>query len=178
MAGRKHLLISAFALTVVTAFVFAEEAQNSPAPGTSKPVIKRGEKKKGPNSPEFENVLRAIDALTPEQRRRFQDNFARWINLPTEEKRVLRDRDQLRRKRMRQEIDRAIRDTGLQLTPEQRTLFTKRYAEERRKVEEQLRREMQEKRQPRVRGIVEKLKEEFSKPEPATPTASPAVSAP
>lgn len=172
MARRKYLLSSALAFAVAASSLFGQESQSTPAPTSPKPWAKRGGKNAAPNSPEFENVQRAIDALTPEQRRRFQENFALWVNLSPEDKRALRDRDELRRKRMRQEIDKTIRDSDLQLDSAQREQFAKRYAEERRKLEEQLRREMQEKRQPRLREIIGKLKEEFSQPQPATPAAA------
>src|SRR4051812_29260972 len=57
------------------------------------------------DSPEFENVRKAIEALTPEQRKRFQENFARWATLSPEEKRALRDQNELRRKRIKDEVD-------------------------------------------------------------------------
>ncbi|MHA3775082.1 hypothetical protein ACXR0O_26470 [Verrucomicrobiota bacterium sgz303538] len=125
-------------------------------------------------------MRRAIDELTPEQRRRFQENFARWINLSPEEKRLLRDRDEMRRKRIGQEIEQAIQQSGLQLNGEQREQFAKRYAEERRKVEEQLRREMDEKRQPRLKEIVGKLTTEFSQVPAtvATPSSTTTVATP
>ncbi len=172
MAGRKHLLIFTLALATASTALFAADQQEVPAPGP-KHGGKRAGKNAGPNSPEFENVRRAIDALTPEQRRRFQENFAKWINLSPEEKRALRDRDEQRRKRVRLEVDKAIKEAGLQLDAERREQFAKRYAEERRKLEEQLRRETQEKRQPRLREIVGKLKEEFSNPEPPSSPAAP-----
>jgi hypothetical protein len=157
MVGRKHLLICALALATST----APMAGQDPTPA-AKHGGKRFGKKADQNSPEFDNVRRAIDALTPEQRRRFQENFVRWSNLSAEDKRALRDQDEVRRKRVRQEVEKAIEEAGLQLDEERHEQFAKRYAEERRKVEEQLRRETQEKRQPRLREIVGKLKEEFS----------------
>jgi hypothetical protein len=65
---------------------------------------------------------------------------------------------------MLEEIDVAIKETGLNLDKERRTQFAKRYAEERRKLEEQLRRETEEKRRPLVKEIVGRLKTEFSAP--------------
>ena len=62
----------------------------------------------------------------------------------------------------------SIRDTGLTLEGERRAQFTKRYAEERRKLEEQLRKELEEKRQPLLKELVARLKGEFSA-EPPTP---------
>ena len=63
-------------------------------------------------SPEFENVRKALDALTPEQRKRFQENFWRWANLPPEEKKALRDREEVRKKFMEQEVQAAIQEAG------------------------------------------------------------------
>ena len=121
----------------------------------------------GPLAPEFGNVRRALEALTPEQRQRFVENLKRWANLPPEEKKALADRDGFRRKRMAEEIDRAVAETGLNLEGERRALFAKRYDEERRKVEEQLRKELEEKRQPLIKDIVAQLKAEFSAEPPA-----------
>ena len=107
-----------------------------------------------------------MEALTPEQRQRFVDNFKRWANLPPEERTALAEREGLRRKKMEEEIDRAINDAGLQLDADRRLKFARRYIEQRRKLEEQLRSEMEAKRQPLLQELVEKLKAEF-----ATPTA-------
>ena len=122
----------------------------------------------GPLAPEFGNVRRALEALTPEQRQRFVENLKRWSNLAPEEKKALADRDGVRRKKMADEIEAAISDAGLTLEGERRVLFAKRYAEERRKVEEQLRRELEEKRGPLLKELQSRLKAEFSA-EPTTP---------
>ncbi len=118
----------------------------------------------GAMSPEFENVRKAIEALTPEQRQRFQENFQRWANLSPEKKEALREREEFRKKRMTEEIDAAISEAVLTLDSNRRELFVKRYGEERRKIEEQLRKEMDEKRKPLITEIVAKLKTEFSAP--------------
>jgi hypothetical protein len=112
-------------------------------------------------SPEMQNVRRAIEALSPEQRKRFEENFSKWANLPPEEKKSLRHRDEIRRKRMEEEIDEAVRKSGLTLNEAQKEQFAQRYAEERRKLEEELRKEMDEKRQPRLDAIVGQLAKEF-----------------
>jgi hypothetical protein len=128
-----------------------------------------------PDSPSFENVRKALEALTPEQRKRFQENFWRWSNLTAEEKKALADREAVRKRKIAEDIDAAIKETGLDLDPARRELFTKRYGEERRKIEEQLRKEMEEKRKPLVKEIVAKLKAEFSAgaTEPAIAPATP-----
>lgn len=175
MAGRRlHVLMLCAVLAATPVFAQTPAAQES---GTEKPAEPKrnswfGGRKKADraaaNSPEFDNVRKAIEALTPEQQKRFRQNFERWVNLPPEEKRALRDRDELRRKRMTEEIESAIGQAGLQLEGERRVKFAKRYAEERRRLEEQLRREMDEKRKPLVQEIIGKLKTEFSESVPAT----------
>jgi hypothetical protein len=139
-------------------------------PGNLPKAAKLG---KGVESPAFDNVRKALDALTPEQRKRFQENFLRWANLSPEEKKLLRDREEVRKKIVAQEIDFAIKETGLELDPERRELFAKRYGEERRKIEEQLRKESAEKRKPMVKEMVARLKQEFATPAQLPATAQP-----
>jgi len=115
-----------------------------------------------PGRPEFENVRRAMESLTPEQRQRFKENLVRWMNLPPDEKRALRDREEQRREKVAVEIDAAVKESGLILTPLQREQFARRYSEERLHVEQRLRQEMEEKRKPLVRDIIARLKNEFS----------------
>jgi Protein of unknown function (DUF3106) len=128
---------------------------------------------KAVESPAFDNVRKALDALTPAQRKRFQENFMRWSNLSPEEKKALRDREELRKTLVAQEVDLALKDSGLELDPEHREQFTKRYGEERRKIEEQLRKEAAEKRKPLVREMIARLRQEFSTPAPLPATAQP-----
>lgn len=118
-------------------------------------------------APEFGNVRRALEALAPEQRQRFVENLKRWSNLPPEEKKALADRDGFRRKKMTEDIDAAIRNAGVELEGERRALFAKRYVEERRKLEEQLRKELEEKREPMLKELTARLKAEFSANAPA-----------
>ncbi|MEP6671869.1 MAG: DUF3106 domain-containing protein [Chthoniobacter sp.] len=134
----------------------------------------------GPKGPAYENVRKALDALTPEQRKRFQENFMRWANLSPEEKKALRDREEVRKKMVEQESEAAIQESGLQLDGERREQFIKRYSEGRRLIEEQLRKEMNEKRKPLVHELVGRLRNEFGSEAPLTvapQTASPTPTA-
>lgn len=140
----------------------AQEAGQQSSQGEKGGKTEHRPEKKRKMSPEMQNVRRAIEALSPEQRKRFEENFHKWANLPPDEKKALRDREELRRKRMAEEIQDALAKTGLTLSEEQKAQFARRYAEERRKLEEELRREMNEKRQPRLENIVGQLKKEFS----------------
>ncbi len=114
----------------------------------------------------MENVRKAIEGLSPEQRKRFGENLMRWSNLSPEEKKALREREAVRQKYMEQEVAAAITASGLRLEGERRVQFVKRFSEERRKIEEQLRQEMMEKRKPMVRELIGKLKAEFSDSKP------------
>jgi hypothetical protein len=172
MAGQTRLLILA-CCAAATAF---GQTPATPTPATpSSPLPKRpgvwlpGAHRPAAEalSPEFADVRKAIDALTPEQRQRFVENFKRWANLSPEERKALADRESFRRKKMAEDIDSALNEAGLQLDGERRAQFAKRYGEERRKIEEQLRRDIEEKRRPLLKEIVAKLKTEFSTSEPA-----------
>jgi hypothetical protein len=134
-----------------------------PAPAEERPK-KAPKLAKAVENPVFDDVRKALDALTPQQRKRFQENFIRWSNLSPEEKKALRDKEELRRTLVAQEVDAALKDSGMDLDPERREQFARRYAEERRKIEEQLRKESAEKRKPLVREMVARLKQEFAAP--------------
>jgi hypothetical protein len=172
------------------ALVSPARAQTPPdataPPGATTPPAAPDERQQKPpklakavESPAFDNVRKALDALTPAQRKRFQENFIRWSNLAPEEKKSLRDREEARKKVVAQEVDTVLKDFGLDLDSERRELFAKRYSEERRKIEEQLRKEAAEKRKPLVRDMVARLRQEFAAPGPlATPTPLPATAQP
>jgi len=177
MAGQvRTVLLSALMLAATVA---SGLAQATPGPATTPKEFRRpgffnGHPPGGPDAAAYENVRKAIEALTPEQRKRFQENFMRWANLSPEEKKALRDREEVRKKFIEQEVEAAIQESGLQLDGERREQFARRYGEERRKIEEQMRAEMAEKRKPLVREMIARLKTEFANgAAPATPAAAP-----
>ena len=165
MAGHIRLLIAASACCAFAGAL--AQAPTPPAKDGAPQLGKRGHKREHDHSPEMENVRKAIEALTPEQRQRFSENLLRWSQMPPEEKKSLRDREEVRKKSMTQELDTAIAESGLQLDGDRREQFMKRYGEERRKIEEQLRKEMSEKRKPLLRELIARLKAEFSSPAPS-----------
>ena len=153
MARQFGALIFAALALVPTAF--PEDSPPNGKPSSPMPSARRQGAELGP-------IRRAFEALSPEQRQRFIENLKRWSSIPPEEKKALVDREGLRRKKIAEEIEHAISDSGLTLVGERRAAFEKRYAEERRKVEEQLRKELEEKRKPLVKDMVARLKAEFS----------------
>ena len=89
--------------------------------------------------------------------------------MPAEERELLRDRDLFRREKIAQEIQDAISKSGLRLNDDQREVYALRYTQERRKIEEALHKEMDEKRQSMVGDMMTRLKVEFA----VTPTPKP-----
>ena len=176
MAGEMRLFLTAIAL--LAAVLPTSPAQTPPEAPTSPPPKRpgwfgggHGEMRRpeggGPDAEKFENVRKAIEALTPEQRKRFQENFQRWSNLSPEEKKSLADREIFRRKKIAEDINAALKEADLELDAGRRELFARRYGEERHRIEEQLRKELDDKRQPLLREVIAKLKAEFSAPAPA-----------
>src|SRR5204862_403556 len=78
---------------------------------------------------------------------RLRSNAERWLRMPPEEQRVLRDREMMRRQRIQREADAALQQSGLQLEAEKREAYERRYLHERRGVEQTLRQDMEARRQ-------------------------------
>lgn len=182
MAGEVRLgLAVALALAATLNSISAQTPTPDPAPTPKK----EGKAAAGwlaghpgdasPKGPAYENVRKALDALTPEQRKKFQENFWRWANLSPEEKKALRDREDIRKKAIEQETEAALQQAGLtSLEGERREQFIKRYSEGRRAIEEQLRKEMAEKRKPMVHDLISRLSNEFAN-DPAAASSSQAI---
>lgn len=192
MAGKLTLLRTLGLLAAITVSqAMAEPPRGTPpsSPPPKRPWFGGGDRDRDhdrdhrrpsgtPGTPEdvekFNSVRKAIEALTPEQRQRFQENFLRWSNLSPEEKNALADRMTFRRNKIVEDIDAALKESGLDLDGAQRERFAKRYGEERHLIEEQLRKDMDEKRRPLLREVIAKLKQEFAHGGPsATPVEKP-----
>ncbi len=104
---------------------------------------------------------------------KFLQNLHRWQTLSPEEREALRRQQRINQEQREKSANEAYQKSGLHLNEEQRQLFRKHYFQERRKLEEQLAREIQEKRQAGNVVIVEQLKKEFSSP-PVASSPSPA----
>jgi hypothetical protein len=99
--------------------------------------------------------------MSPQQRQQLQMNAERWQQMDAEERRTFRDQQAWRQMRLKREAEAAMRDSGLQLEAERRAAFEKRYIEERRRIDQELRRELREKRQRELAPVVERLKKEM-----------------
>jgi hypothetical protein len=116
--------------------------------------------------------------MSPEDRMRLQSNAERWLRLPPEEQRVLREREMMRRQRIQREADAALKQSGLQLEAEKREAYQRRYLQERRRVEQQLRQDMEDRRQRELAPVLERLNREFQEPQKSGATSPAASTAP
>ena len=108
-----------------------------------------------------ERAMRELQKLSPEKRADLWKAVWTVLNLPPEKRQMLLGMDEERRKVAREEIERVISDNGLQLDEARKKAFVTRYFEERRAIEEALRKESEEKRRQLLGAMREKLKQEF-----------------
>jgi hypothetical protein len=112
-------------------------------------------------------------ALPPEDRQVFRQNAERWMQMSPEERKLMRERDKAYRARIKNEVDTTLRNSGLRLEGEKREQFERRYLQERRRIEQLLRNEIEAKRQQELPALQERLKKEFQEPA-VTSTSTPA----
>jgi hypothetical protein len=149
-------------------------AVGSSAPGAPKPD--QGNKPGGPRKDwgfpggpvDAEKAREAFKNMSPEERERWMRRFRDWADMPPERKKSLADREEFFKRKMREDVEAAQKELGFELNEDQKKLFSERYVEERRKVEEELRREMEASRGPKVKALIEKLRQEFAA-QPAKP---------
>jgi len=115
--------------------------------------------------------------VAPDDPQRFKRNADRWMQMNPEERKIMRDRENLRRDRLKHEAEAAVRNSGLNLDAEKRELFQSRYIQERTKIEHTMRQELEAKRRQEVPALVARLKKEFQQQQsnPVT-TPTPAAS--
>ena len=125
---------------------------------------------------DFRPMRERMSELSPEDRQRFEKNAQRWMHMSPEERSMLREHENIRQERVRREAGDALRDSGLTLDAAKREQFQVRYMQERRKVEQALHKEIEEKRQEQLAPMIARLKKEFESQQTspaATATASP-----
>ncbi len=123
-----------------------------------------------------EEAGRRLQQMTPEERQKLLENTQKWKSMSKEERQAIRLQAKLRRERMEKSVDDLAKKNGWTLSPERRQELLERFAEERRNIEEILRKEMDEKRRPMIKEMIEKLKMEFSPGAASSPTATPTAS--
>jgi hypothetical protein len=111
-------------------------------------------------------------AMPPEARQNFRRNAERWMRMSPEERNVMRQRENLRRETIKRETDAALRQSGLSLNPQERAQFESRYIQERRKVEQTLRQQIETERQKELPALIQQLKREFQIDQPPRNSAT------
>jgi hypothetical protein len=127
--------------------------------------------------PSGQSVRERWLAMPPDARQNFRRNADLWMQMTPEQRNLMRQRENMRRQIITREADAAVRDSGLQLNPQERARFESRYIQERRKVEQSLRQQIQTERQKEIPALIQQLRKEFQIDEPGkSPVTKPAVS--
>jgi Spy/CpxP family protein refolding chaperone len=104
----------------------------------------------------------ALQKLTPEQREQIWRAVLAVLNLPEEKRLDLIGKEEERRKKIREQIDQAIKDIGVPIRDDQRRAFFRKFFEGRRAIEEQLRKENDERRKVLLAELYDRLQKEFN----------------
>ncbi len=116
-------------------------------------------------------------AMPPDARQNFRRNADLWMQMTPEQRNLMRQRENVRRQIITRDADAAVRDSGLQLNPQERARFESRYIQERRKVEQSLRQQIETERQKEIPALIQQLRKEFQIDEPGkSPVTKPAAS--
>ena len=113
--------------------------------------------------------------MPPDARQNFQRNAQLWMQMSPEQRNLMRQRENMRRQMITRDADAAVRDSGLQLNPQDRARFESRYVQERRKVEQTLRQQIDSERQKEIPALIQQLRKEFQL-EPGKSAGKPAAS--
>ncbi len=128
-------------------------------------------------APSGQSIKERWLAMPPDARQNFRRNADLWMQMTPEQRNVMRQRENMRRQIITREADAAVRDSGLQLNPQERARFESRYIQERRKVEQSLRQQIQTERQKEIPSLIQQLRKEFQIDEPGkSPVTKPAAS--
>ena len=122
--------------------------------------------------PSGQSVRERWLAMPPDARQNFQRNAQLWMQMTPEQRNLMRQRENMRRQIMTRDADAAVRDSGLQLNPQERARFESRYIQERRKVEQSLRQQIETERQKEIPALIQQLRKEFQLDEPGKGPAS------
>jgi len=115
-------------------------------------------------------------SLPADARQDFRRNAERWMRMGPEERKILRERENLRQAQIKRETDAALRDSGLRLDQEKRSQFESRYMQERRRIERGLRDQIETERQKEIPALIQQLRKEFQLQPNDSATTKPAES--
>lgn len=103
--------------------------------------------------------------LSANRQATFQRNLPRWQAMSPGEQEFLRHRYEQRRDLRRVQAERAMSESGLRLDDDGRVRYVHRYSQERRRLERDLRRQVDAERSRRLPEVHERLRREFN-PDP------------
>src|SRR5437867_6643660 len=147
------------------------------APHEPPPSQPHGPPSGQPRGPSGQSVRERWLAMPPDARQNFRRNAELWMQMTPEQRNLMRQRENMRRQIMTREADTAVRDSGLQLSPQERAQFESRYIQERRKVEQGLQQQIEAERQKEIPALIQQLKKEFQIDQPGkSPVAKPPAS--
>lgn len=176
--ARHHFLLTLSALLCCGVVAFAQEPSDGPpvAPPPGERPPPPPDDIRADNKLEDHNVQgkgpsrkwrKRLEELSPEDREKVREKMRRWEKMPEDQKAHVRFVQSELEKRARKAIDEALQNSGLQLNDTERVKFSEIYRAERRKIEEELRAEMDRKRQERLpdlqKTVVERYKRETAK---------------
>jgi hypothetical protein len=126
--------------------------------------------------PPGKSVRERLFSLPPADQQVFRRNAERWMQMSPGERQIMRQRESLRRERIKRETEAALHDSGLLLDQQKRDLFESRYMQERRRMEQTLRHQVEAERQQQLPALIQQLKKEFQSQPDGRATAKPAGS--
>jgi len=165
-------MVRFFAALILAGFAVSESQAQVASTSPTASAAPQASASTSTSASRFEQLRKAFEQLSAEQQERILQNFHRWQDLSQDEKEVLRQRERVQRQKLEASLNEAYQKSGLQLNDEQRAQFHKRYLQERRRLEEQLVHDIQEKRLAGNAAIIEMLKKEFSNPKPPANSAA------
>ena len=109
-------------------------------------------------------VAARLARMTPAEQEAFKRNLLIWQQMPREQRQALREQFNQHK---REEVQAALRESGLNLNSDQREMFALRYMQERRKLERDIQDQANAERARRMPEIIERLRREFGAGRPA-----------
>jgi len=178
--GRKANFVKVIAaLSASISFCAVAQAQPQPHRPSGRPPSAAPYRPPPSQNPQSSQGIRERWlALPPAARQNFERNAERWLRMSPAERDILRQRESQRREQIRRETEAALRDSGLRLNPQERAQFESRYIQERRKVEQSLRQQIQAERQQQLPALIQQLKKEFQIDQPNRSPATKSAESP
>lgn len=161
--ARRFLILTVLALCSAT----AQEATPVRIPaqeGHARPAGSKnaGKQRSGPADVPS-GMKERIEKMSEKDRQHFLENFSKWNDMNDGERREFREKFRSVRKLMREDAEKALKQTGLSLDPDRQEVFQLRYMQERRRIEQHLRETMNKQREELLKQATEKLKAEFQR---------------